>query len=174
MSYSACTRGYVYTFVCSLQACLSLSLRLCFLCMFNVFHFQAVINSLNPYRPPGFALLVFACLCSHFVWNLLYLSHPPPSLHRFPHSLSLPLSRPVKCATSATLFCPSLGTLAQAGQWILMSSFRAHTVKARHKDLWIPLLYRLSHLDTLTGPHPVPPTPPTVTLTASILGQGLR
>lgn len=47
------------------------------------------------------------------------LSYHPRSLprhHSFSPSLSLPLSPLVKCATSATLFCPSLGTLAGAGQ----------------------------------------------------------
>lgn len=153
MSYFACTRVCVCTFICSLQGCMSLFLRLRFLCMFYVLHFQVVINSLTPTRPQSFALLLFASLCSHFVWNLRSLiisAHFLSIAHSLPHSPHLPLPLLVKCATSATLFCPSLGTLARAGQWILMSSFGAHSVKAKHRDLWIPRLHWHSQSNTLT------------------------
>lgn len=67
MSYLACTRGCLCAFVCSLRLCVSLSLCLCFVCMFYVFHFQAVINSLTPTGPealPFWCLLLFALILS--------------------------------------------------------------------------------------------------------------
>lgn len=109
----------------------------------------------NPPQAPRLCPFGVCFSLLSFCWKPA-LSYDPRSLsqHRsFSPSLSPPLSLLVKCATSATLFCPSLGTLARAGQWILMSSFRAHSVKARHRDLWIPRLHWHSQSDTLTGPH---------------------
>lgn len=91
-----CMHNRVCVFFSSPRTCVSLSLRLCFPCMFYVFHFQAVINSPTLHRPRCFALLVFASLCSHLVWNLHSLIIPAHLLgiaHSLPRSarLSLPL-----------------------------------------------------------------------------------
>lgn len=125
-----------------------------FLCMFCEFHFHSVINSPSFCRPQRFALLVFAPLCSHFVLNPqthIILTH----FLCFTHFFSPPSLPFVKSATSATLFRPSQGTLARAGQWILMSALRARSVKARRRDPCIPWLRRSSQTDMMTCPRPM-------------------
>lgn len=89
-------------------------------------------------------LLFFAFILSEN-WSLSSPSLPSSSAN------FRPLSPLVKSVTSATLFCPSLGTLASAGQWILMSSLRTHSVKARRRDVYVLRLHCRSQSDTLTS-----------------------
>lgn len=94
---------------------------------------------------PFWCLLLFALvLCEIYSFSSLPLAAPTLLIFR-------PLCTLVKCATSATLFCPSLGTLARAGQWILMSSLRAHSVKARRWNFRILQLDYSWRSDTLTS-----------------------
>lgn len=88
MSYFACTR--VSVCICLFSTVVHVFI---FVLMFRLHVLYVSLSSCNklpnPHRPWGFALLVSASLCSHFVWNLHSLIIPA---HFLSIAQSLPLS----------------------------------------------------------------------------------
>ena len=173
----------VRALVCSPRACVSVSVRLCFLCMFYVLHFQAVINSLTPHRPRGFALLVFASLCSHFCLKPALSYHPrslfSPSLIL---SLALPASlSPCEVCDLCNFIPPVAWDISQSGSMNIDELIRSALSKGQTQRSpaptappALPVQYtdmptsRVLHPPVLSLPHP------SLSLSLSLSGQGLR
>lgn len=108
-----CMHVGVYVFAFSPWACWSLSLHLCSLCMFYVFYFQVVINSLTPYRPealPFWCLLLFALILSE---TCTLLSSPLTSSALLILSPA-PLS-PCEVCDLCNFILPVAGDISQSG-----------------------------------------------------------